>query len=503
MAARKLKIKNKKYILAIDQGTPGSRAVIFNKKRRIVASSYHEFPQYFPHPGWVEHDPQEIWLSVKKSIEKVLRKIDPRSIAAIGITNQRETTILWDRKTGKPVSRAIVWQCRRTAQRCNQLKAKKGFPAFFRKRTGLPIDAYFSATKIEWILKNIKAARTLAARRRLCFGTSDSWVLWKLTKGAVHATDYTNASRTMLFNIDHKKWDRQILKIFKIPENILPKVAPSSSIFGTTQKIGKLPAGIPIAGIAGDQQAALFGQTCFDPGEIKNTYGTGCFVLLNTGKKRINSKYGLITTLGCSARGLPAYVLEGAIFIAGAAIQWLRDQLRIIENASQSEKIAQSVKDTGGVFFVPAFVGLGAPYWNAEARGTIIGITRGTNRAHLVRAALEAMAYQTKDVIDSMQKDSGLRIKALKIDGGAAANNFLCQFQADILGIPVIRPRIIESTSLGAAYLAGLAVGFWKNPSQIKKFWAKDKVFKPRMAKSKVSELYAGWSRAVAKTLSA
>lgn len=492
----------KKYILALDQGTTGSRAIIFDKKGRNVISSYHEFPQYFPRPGWVEHEPEEIWQSVKKSIEKVLKKIDPQDIAAIGITNQRETTILWDKKTGKPVYRAIVWQCRRTAQRCQNLSAQQGMTKLIRSRTGLPIDAYFSATKIEWILKNVKAARQLALKKQLCFGTTDSWVLWKLSGGEAHATDYTNASRTMLFNLAQKKWDQELLKIFKIPEGILPRVCPSSGIFGKTKHIGRLPAGIPIAGLAGDQQAALFGQTCFTAGEIKNTYGTGCFVLLNTGQKRINSRYGLITTLGCNALGKPAYVLEGAVFIAGAAIQWLRDQLHIISQAKDSEKSALSIKDTGGVYFVPAFVGLGAPYWDSLARGAITGITRGTRCSHLVRAALEAMAYQTRDVMDSMQKDAGLKIKALKVDGGAAANNFLCQFQADILGIPVIRPRIIESTSLGAAYLAGLAIGFWKSGEQIKKFWAQERIFKPRMKRSTALKLYSGWQTAVSKTLS-
>lgn len=491
----------KKYILAIDQGTTGSRAIVYDKKGKKIAGAYEEFPQYFPKPGWVEHNPNEIWDSVNNSIQKVLTKINPNDITAIGITNQRETTVLWDRTTGKPVYNAIVWQCRRTAPRCEELKNKKMMPALIRGKTGLPIDAYFSGTKIEWILNHVKGAKDKGLGKRLLFGTTDTWVLWKLTGGASHATDYTNASRTMLFNIEKLKWDDQLLSLFHIPKSILPKALPSSGIFGKTVKIGKLPAGIPIAGIAGDQQAALFGQTCFEPGTMKNTYGTGCFTLLNTGKQRINSKYGLITTLACNAKGKPVFALEGAIFIAGAAIQWLRDKLQIIGKSSDSEKMALSVKDNGGVYFVPAFVGLGAPYWDSSARGTITGITRGTQKEHIVRAALEAMCYSTKDVLLTMEKDSGLKIKQLKIDGGAAANNFLCHFQADVLGIKVIRPKIIELTSLGAAYLAGLAVGFWKNANEIKKNWAVDKTYKPKAAKLLSYKLYIGWLKAIDKTL--
>ena len=489
-----------KYILAIDQGTTGSRAIVYDKKGHQVASAYQEFPQYFPKPGWVEHDPEEIWQSVYSTIQKVLTKVPSSSIVATGITNQRETTVIWDRTTGKPVHKAIVWQCRRTADRCDQLKRKKGMSNFIRKRTGLPIDAYFSATKIEWLLNKIKSERGMR-HAKLCFGTTDTWILWKLTGGRSHATDYTNASRTMLFNIEKLKWDKDILKIFKIPENILPKVLPSSGNFGKTTKIGKLPAGIPITGIAGDQQAALFGQTCFEPGTIKNTYGTGCFMLLNTGKKKILSKYGLITTLACGPEGKVAYALEGSVFVAGAAVQWLRDQLGILQKSFDSEKMALSVKDNAGVYFVPAFVGLGAPYWDQNARGTIVGLTRGTNRNHLVRAALEAMCYSTKDVLETMRKDSGLGIRDLKVDGGAVANNFLCQFQADILGINIIRPKIIETTSLGAAYLAGLAVGFWKNSAEIKKFWRVGKIFKAQSSKAKADELYLAWQKAVRKCL--
>jgi len=490
-----------KYILAIDQGTTGSRAIIYDKHGRKIASAYEEFPQYFPKPGWVEHDPEEIWQSVYNSIQKVLKKISADKIQAIGITNQRETTVLWDKDTGKPVYNAIVWQCRRTAPRCGRLKAVKGRSEFFRKRTGLPIDAYFSATKIEWILKNVKGAFKKAKNGKLFFGTTDAWVLWKLTGGKSHATDYTNASRTMLFNIEKLAWDKEILRRFDIPAKILPEVKKSSGVFGVTAKIGNLCAGIPISGIAGDQQAALFGQACFEPGTMKNTYGTGCFVLLNTGSKRIISKYGLITTLGCGIKGEPVYVLEGAIFIAGAAIHWLRDGLKLLSCGCESEKMAASVKDNAGVYFVPALVGMGAPYWNQDARGAIFGITRGTSGSHIVRAALEAMCYQTRDVLEAMQKDSGLKIKGLKVDGGASANNFLCQFQADMLGVDVIRPKVIETTSLGAAYLAGLAAGYWKNTREIRKCWKKDKVFTPKMPCKNVLELYKGWLKAVERTL--
>ena len=488
-----------KYILAIDQGTTGSRAIIYDRKGRKIHSAYQEFPQYFPKPGWVEHDPEEIWQSVHSTIQKVLKKVSPASIAAIGITNQRETTVVWNKKTGKPVHKAIVWQCRRTAPRCDELKKKKRISDLIRKRTGLPIDAYFSGTKVEWILRNEKR---VTRNENLCFGTTDSWILWKLTGGKSHATDFTNASRTMLFNIQKLEWDKDILKLFGVPKEILPRVLPSSGEFGKTIKIGKLPAGIPITGIAGDQQAALFGQTCFAPGEIKNTYGTGCFILLNTGKKRVNSKHGLITTLACGPEGRLAYALEGSIFIAGAALHWLRDGLGIISCGCESEAMARAVKDNAGVYFVPAFVGLGAPYWDQNARGTIVGLTRGANKNHLVRAALEAMCYSTKDVLDTMKRDSGLGTKELKVDGGAAVNNFLCQFQADILGIKILRPKIIETTSLGAAYLAGLAVGYWKDTKEIRKFWAIDRAFKPALSKTSAAKLYRGWQQAVQRTLS-
>ncbi len=490
------------YILAIDQGTTGSRAVVYDRSGAIRAHAYAEFPQHFPRPGWVEHDPEEIWQSVYRSIQKALAQAPKAHICAVGITNQRETTVIWDRITGKPVYNAIVWQCRRTAERCDSLRKKKGETESFRKKTGLPIDPYFSATKIEWILKNVNGVSSKARQGRLLFGTTDSWILWKLTNGAVHSTDYTNASRTMLFNIREKAWDDEIIGKFGIPKGILPSVKSSSGFFGATGKHGILPAGIPVAGIAGDQQAALFGQGCFEPGTMKNTYGTGCFLLLNTGRKCIISRNGLITTLGCDAKGQPVYVLEGAVFIAGAAIQWLRDGLGILDSASQSQGMAESVADTGGVYFVPALVGLGAPYWDSAARGGIYGVTRGTNRNHIVRAALEAMCYQTKDVVDAMRKDSGLRIRSLKVDGGAAVNDFLCQFQADLLGIDVVRAKIIEITSLGAAYLAGLSVGFWKSSAEIKKCWKADRVFSPRPAQKESAGLYAGWQRAVKRTLS-
>ena len=478
-----------KYILAIDQGTTGSRAVVYDKDGRKVASAYAEFPQHFPKPGWVEHDPQEIWQSVNISLQKVLSKVGSDSICAIGITNQRETTVVWDRATGLPIYNAIVWQCRRTASRCDEIKKNKKEEQFLRAKTGLPVDAYFSATKIEWILENVPQAFKRAQNGELCFGTTDSWLLWKLTGGKVHATDYTNASRTMLFNIRDLVWDKEILKKFHIPQSLLPQVKRSSGEFGSTVKIGKLAKGIPICGIAGDQQAALFGQACFEPGTMKNTYGTGAFMLLNTGRKFIKSQSGLITTLACGPRGEPEYALEGAIFIAGAAIQWLRDKLRLIAKSKDSQKLAQSAKDNAGVYFVPAFVGMGAPYWDQNCRGAIFGLTRGTSRNHIVRAALEAICYQSRDVLEAMQKDSALKIKDLKVDGGASANDFLCQFQADILGIKVTRPKIIETTSLGAAYLAGLASGYWKNPGQIKKCWKPDKVFLPAFPRKRASEL--------------
>jgi len=492
----------KKYILAIDQGTTGSTIIIFNKQGRIVAKAYREFPQIYPKPGWVEHDPIKIWQSVKLTIADALKsgRIKGKEIAAIGITNQRETTIIWDKKTGKPVYNAIVWQCRRTAPICDRLK-KKGLEPYVQQATGLKIDAYFSGTKIKWILDNVKGARDKEQGARLAFGTVDTWLIWNLTKGRSHITDYSNASRTMIFNIRKLDWDNKLLKILGIPRSILPKVVPSSGIVGHTKDIGVLPDGVPIAGIAGDQQAALFGQGCYEPGDIKNTYGTGCFMLVNTGTKATASKTGLLTTIAWGINNKVYYALEGSVFIAGAAIQWIRDGLGLIKKAPETEAIARSVLDTGGVYFVPAFVGLGAPYWNMYARGTITGITRGTKKAHLIRATLESLAYQTKDVLLCMERDSGLKIRSMKVDGKATENNFLMQFQADILPVKVIRPVIVDTTALGAAYLAGLGVGFWKNTAEIKKLWKIDRSFTPKMKPAIRTALYEGWIKAIAQSI--
>jgi len=490
-----------KYILTLDQGTTGSRAIIYDKLGRIVTSAYQEYPQHFPKPGWVEHDPEDIWNTVNNSVQKVLKVVGGDSIAAIGITNQRETTIIWDRKTGKPIYNAIVWQCRRTATRCEQLKKNTKLVAEINQKTGLKVDAYFSATKIEWILNMVAGARKKALKGELAFGTVDTWLLWKLTNGKVHATDYSNASRTMLFNIEKLEWDKELLRTFGIPREMLPTVCNSSGKFGETVKIGLLPAGVPITGIAGDQQAGLFGQTCFEAGEMNCTYGTGGFILLNTGKKRAVSKAGLLTTLGCDSEGKPAYILEGGIFIAGAAIQWLRDGLQIVTDATQSEKMALAVADNGGVYMVSAFVGLGAPYWNSDARGMITGLTRGTTRNHIVRAALEGMCYQITDVFLAMQQDANMNVKGLRVNGGACKNNFVCQFQADMLNIHIVRPKVIETTSLGAAYLAGLAVGYWKNAAEIKKCWQKEREFTPRMSVKVRRSLYTGWKKAVERTM--
>ncbi len=486
------------HVLAIDQGTTGSRAIVFDRRGRAVSSAYEEFPQYFPRPGWVEHDPEEIWRSVYRTVQKALATIPGRSIAAVGITNQRETTVIWDRRSGRPVANAIVWQCRRTAGRCRELAAEPGMSDLVRKKTGLPIDAYFSATKAEWILDR-GGLRERAKRGRLAFGTTDSWVLSKLTGGASHATDPTNASRTMLFNIRELDWDEELLEIFGLPASLLPRVLPSSGEFGRTVRLGRLPAGIPVMGIAGDQQAALFGQAGFRPGAIKNTYGTGSFILLNTGREIVESRHGLVTTVACGPGGKAAYALEGSVFVAGAAIQWLRDQMGLLGSAGESEAAAASVPDNAGVYFVPAFVGLGAPYWDAEVRGTIVGLTRGAGRNHLVRAAVEAMAYSTRDVLETMRKDSGLRMKELRVDGGASANDFLCRFQADILGLPVVRPKAVETTSLGAAYLAGLGAGVWESTAAIERLAVDERKFIPAMTRGQADKLYAGWQAAVRK----
>jgi glycerol kinase len=488
------------HVLAIDQGTTGSRAIVYDRRGREIAAAYEEFPQHFPRPGWVEHDPEEIWRSVDRTVQKVLRGVEGRTIAAVGITNQRETTVVWDRKTGRPVSNAIVWQCRRTAGRCRELNQDGKAVALVRQRTGLPVDAYFSATKLEWLLG--RGGRKARARGdRLAFGTTDAWVLWKLTGGRRHATDYTNASRTMLFDIDRLRWDDDLLYLFGIPDAVLPEALPSRGEFGRTAGTGRLPAGIPITGIAGDQQAALFGQACFEPGTVKNTYGTGAFIVLNTGRRRVDSSDGLITTLACGPDGSPVYAMEGSVFVAGAAVQWLRDQLGLLRTASDSAALAGSVKDNAGVYFVPAFVGLGAPYWDPEARGTIVGLTRGSTRPHLVRAALEAMAYSTRDVLEIMARESGLALTELRVDGGAAANDFLCRFQAGVLGLPVVRPRTVETTALGAAYLAGLGAGFWSGTDELGKFRSAERTFRPALSRARAEELYLGWQAAVRKTL--
>ena len=490
----------KQFILALDQGTTGSRAFLFDNKGRVVTSDYKEFRQYFPKPGWVEHDAEEIWRSCEDVIKGVFRKsrVSPKSVVAIGITNQRETTVLWDRKTGKPVARAIVWQCRRTSDICRKLSRHS---AIFRRKTGLVLDPYFSGTKIKWYFDNIKGLQRRAQKGDICFGTIDSWLIWKLTGGKSHVTDMTNASRTLIFNIRTLKWDKQLLKILQIPPSILPLVQNSGSIFGhTADGAAPLPAGIPIAAVLGDQQAALYGQGCYEPGTIKNTYGTGCFIVLNTGKKLILSKRGLLSTVASDAKGKPVYAMEGSIFIAGAVVQWLRDQLGVVKKSSETEKVIKGLEDTGGVYFVPAFTGLGAPYWNAQARGMICGLTRGTYMGHITRAALESIAYQTKDVLDIMRMELGKRIRSLKVDGGACQNDFLMQFQSDILGCEIVRPKIIESTALGAAQLAGVTIGLWKNKKDLNRPHQAQRVFKPGMDNKKRKELYAGWKSAVRQT---
>ena len=492
----------KKYIMALDQGTTSSRAILFDKRGNIVATSQKEFTQFYPQAGWVEHNPMEIWGSQSGVMREVLETnyIRPEEICAIGITNQRETTIVWEKSTGKPVYNAIVWQCRRTSEICDELK-EKGYDKLIKDKTGLILDAYFSATKIKWILDNVEGAREKAENGELLFGTVDTWLIWNLTRGKVHVTDYSNAARTMLYNIKELKWDDEILEILDIPKCMLPEVKPSSCVYGHTDEGMLSGAQIPIAGCAGDQQAALFGQTCFEEGSAKNTYGTGCFMLMNTGEKMVESKNGLLTTIAWGVDGKVEYALEGSIFIGGASIQWLRDELRILYDAGQSEFYANSVKDTNGVYVVPAFAGLGAPYWDMYARGCVMGLTRGSNRAHLVRATLESIAYQVKDVLNAMQEDSGLKLKGLRVDGGASANNFLMQFQSDILGANINRPKIVETTALGAAYLAGLAVGFYKDKEEIKSSWIIDKEFTPNMSESKRNVLYKGWKKAVSRSL--
>lgn len=487
----------KTYVLALDQGTTSSRAILFDHNGQIKGMCSQEFKQIFPEPGWVEHDPAEIWASQRDVAQKVLAEHDVpvAAVAAIGLTNQRETTIVWDKETGEPVYNAIVWQCRRTAPICEKLR-QEGWAEPIRSKTGLVLDAYFSATKIKWILDNIPQARARAEAGRLLFGTVDSWLIWKLTGGKVHVSDYSNASRTMLFNIHTLEWDAEILDKLGIPRRMLPTVVPSSQVYGYTEQ-ALFGQPVPVSGCAGDQQAALFGQACFQPGTAKNTYGTGCFMLMNTGGKAIPSQHGLLTTIAWGLDGKVEYALEGSIFVAGAAIQWLRDQLGLLEDAAQSEELAAAVEDTGGVYLVPAFVGLGAPHWDMYARGTIVGITRGTSKHHLVRAALEAIAYQTRDVLELMVQESGIDLKVLKVDGGAVQNSFLMQFQADMLGVAVEKPAVAETTALGAAFLAGLAVGFWQSKEEIASKWQSAKIYEPGADHARRERLYADWKKAI------
>jgi glycerol kinase len=490
-----------KYVMAMDQGTTSSRAILFNTKGDIVSVAQKEFKQIYPKAGWVEHDPMEIWSSQISVATEAMARINgvASEVAAIGITNQRETTVVWDKRTGVPVYNAIVWQCRRTSSTCDELKAK-GFDVTIKEKTGLILDAYFSATKIKWILDNVPGARNDAEKGNLLFGNIDTWLIWQLTKGKVHVTDYSNASRTMLFNIFNLKWDEKILKELNIPVAMLPEVKPSSYVYGHTDP-ALFGAPIAIAGVAGDQQAALFGQTCYEPGTAKNTYGTGCFMLMNTGEKAVKSNNGLLTTIAWGIDGKVEYALEGSIFMAGASIQWLRDELRMIKNAAETEEYATAVEDTNGVYVVPAFVGLGAPYWDQYARGIIVGLSRGAKKEHLIRATLEAIAYQTYDVLKAMEEDSGITLKALKVDGGACANNFIMQFQADVLGVQVDRPKVIETSALGAAYLAGLAVGYWTNKEEVSENWAISRIFEPKMSDDKVKELIEGWHDAVQRSM--
>lgn len=487
-----------RYVVALDQGTTSSRAIIFDHDARIVAVSQREFTQHYPQPGWVEHDPMEIWATQSSTLTEALAKsgIHNDEIAAIGITNQRETTVVWEKATGKPVYNAIVWQCRRTAAICEELK-ERGLDNYVRENTGLLLDAYFSGTKVKWILDNVEGAREKAERGELLFGTIDTWLIWKMTNGEVHVTDPTNASRTMLYNIRDLQWDGHILQELGIPASMLPEVRPSSEIYGYTTRGGG--AHIPIAGIAGDQQAALFGQLCFEKGMAKNTYGTGCFLLMNTGETPVKSDSGLLTTIAVGPTGNVNYALEGSVFMGGATIQWLRDELRLIDDATDTGYFASKVKDSNGVYLVPAFVGLGAPYWDPYARGAIVGLTRGANRNHIIRAALESIAYQSRDVLDAMQKDSGIRLASLKVDGGAVANDFLMQFQSDIMGTTVVRPKLIETTALGAAFLAGLAVGFWKSTAELSDKFSIDREFEPALPAEQREQLYAGWQKAVTR----
>ena len=492
----------KKYVLALDQGTTSSRSILFDETSNIVAVAQKEFTQIFPQPGWVEHNANEIWSTQIGTMAEVIANagIDPSEIAAIGITNQRETTVVWEKATGKPVYNAIVWQSRQTMAICDDIKAK-GLADKFRQKTGLVVDAYFSGTKVKWILDNVEGARAKAEAGELLFGTIDTWLIWKLSGGKVHVTDYSNASRTLMYNIRDLKWDDELLEILTVPKSMLPEVRPSSEVYGLTAPAVFQGAEIPIAGAAGDQQAALFGQTCFRPGMAKNTYGTGCFMLMNTGSELYTSKNGLLTTIAWGIEGKVEYALEGSIFVAGSAVQWLRDGLKAIEAAQDSEYYAGKVTDAEGVYVVPAFVGLGAPYWDMKARGAILGLTRGTTKGHIIRATLDSMAYQTKDVLGAMEADSGIKLQALKVDGGAVANNLLMQFQSDILGVPVDRPVVTETTALGAAYLAGLAVGVWANKEDLIQNWQLNRRFEPTMGADERAKLYAGWQKAVKRSM--
>ncbi|HEY9576817.1 MAG TPA: glycerol kinase GlpK [Pseudobacillus sp.] len=490
------------FILSLDQGTTSSRAILFNKKGEITHVAQKEFKQYFPQPGWVEHNANEIWGTILACIATVLSEnnISPEQISGIGITNQRETTVVWEKATGKPVYNAIVWQSRQTVAICNELK-EQGYDPLFREKTGLLIDAYFSGTKVKWILDHVEGARERAGKGELLFGTIDTWLIWKLSGGQVHVTDYSNASRTLMYNIHDLKWDDELLNILTVPQSMLPEVRPSSEIYGKTAPYHFFGKEVPIAGAAGDQQAALFGQACYEEGMAKNTYGTGCFMLMNTGEKAVSSKHGLLTTIAWGIDGKVEYALEGSIFVAGSAIQWLRDGLRMIKNAVDTEKYAVRVASSEGVYVVPAFVGLGTPYWDSDVRGAVFGLTRGTSKEHFIRATLESLAYQTKDVLDAMEADSGISLKALRVDGGVVKNNFLMQFQSDMLRVPVERPTINETTALGAAYLAGLAVGFWQSRDEISSNWQMEKKFKPEMSEEEQTSLYRGWQKAVEAAL--
>ncbi|MBO0993933.1 glycerol kinase GlpK [Bacillus sp. SD088] len=490
------------YILALDQGTTSTRAILFNKRGEIFHKSQVEFNQYFPHSGWVEHNANEIWSSVLAVMASVMvdKNIQPKQIAGIGITNQRETTVVWDRHTGKPIYNAIVWQSRQTAPICEELK-QQGLEDVFRRKTGLLLDPYFSGTKLKWILDHVEGAKEKAEKGDLLFGTIDTWLVWKLSGGKAHVTDYSNASRTLMFNIHELQWDEELLEILNVPATMLPEVRPSSEVYAHTVDYHFFGRSVPIAGMAGDQQAALFGQTCFESGMGKNTYGTGCFMLLHTGEQAVESKHGLLTTIAWGIDGKIEYALEGSIFVAGSAIQWLRDGLRMFRDADESEKYAQKVSSSDGVYVVPAFVGLGTPYWDSDVKGAVFGLTRGTSKEHFIRATLESLAYQTKDVLEAMEADSGIPLKTLRVDGGAVKNNFLMQFQSDLLDVSVERPKVEETTALGAAYLAGLAIGFWENKEEIKHFWGVDQTFEANMEEKERVSLYNGWKKAIEATM--